>query len=167
LHPETPEQGLTLEELFAGQIVDIPGMLARLKGTAAELGLPWGDRQKTYNSGLAQELGKWAESKGRGEEFHRGVFRAYFAEGRNIARKDVLIELACSVDLSGEEAREILVSRSFKPVVDEDWRFSRSWGITAVPTFVMDQGRVVGAQPLKVLEKFLQDNYVQERGTRH
>jgi predicted DsbA family dithiol-disulfide isomerase len=146
--------------------VDIPGVLAGLKGTAAELGLPWGERQKTYNSRLAQELGKWAEQKGKGEEFHKAVFRAYFAEGRNIARKDVLIELACSVDLPGEEAREILVSRRFKPAVDEDWRFSRSWAITAVPTFVMDQGRVVGAQPLKVLEKFLQDNYVPERGTR-
>lgn len=40
LHPETPKQGLTLEELFAGRDVHIPAVLARLKKAAAELGLP-------------------------------------------------------------------------------------------------------------------------------
>jgi predicted DsbA family dithiol-disulfide isomerase len=109
-------------------------------------------------------LGKWAEEKGKGDEFHRAVFHAYFAEGRNIARREILLEIGCSVGLPGEEAREILVSRRFEPAVDEDWRLSRAWGITAVPTFVMDQGRVVGAQPLEVLKQFLRDNYVGERG---
>ena len=49
---------MTLEALFAGQPVDIPAILARLKRVAGELGLPFGDRPMTYNSRLAQELGK-------------------------------------------------------------------------------------------------------------
>ena len=61
LHPETPEEGLTLEELFAGRNIDIPSAMARLKRVAKELDLPWGERKKTYNSRLAQELGKWAD----------------------------------------------------------------------------------------------------------
>lgn len=166
MHPETPEQGLTLEELFAGRNMDIPGVLAGLKRVADELGLPWGDRQRTYNSRLAQELGKWAEGKGRGDEFHMAVFRAYFAEGRNIAKREVLADLATAVGLPKEEAGEALESRRFKAAVDEDWSLSREWGITAVPTFVINQDRVVGAQPYKVLEQFLRSNRVGEKSKR-
>ncbi|MCP4688650.1 MAG: hypothetical protein GY859_11410, partial [Desulfobacterales bacterium] len=60
LHPETPMEGVRLEDLFAGQPVDIPAMISRLRETAADLGLPFGSRGKSYNSRLAQELGKWA-----------------------------------------------------------------------------------------------------------
>ena len=66
LHPETPEEGVLLEELFANSPVDIEGMMRHLRQTAAELGLPFGDREKTYNSRLSQELGLWAESKNKG-----------------------------------------------------------------------------------------------------
>jgi len=155
LHPETPEQGLTLEELFAGRDVHIPAVLGRLKKVAGELGLPWGDRTKTYNSRLAQELGKWAEEQGKGDEFHKAVFLAYFVDGKNIAKKEVLGDLASGVGLVKEEAFEILQSRSLKAAVDEDWRLSREWGIMAVPTFVIDRERLVGAQPYPVLEEFV------------
>jgi len=155
LHPDIPEQGLTLEELLAGRDVDIPAVLSRLKKVAGELGLPWGDRTETYNSRLAQELGKWAEDKGKGDEFHKAVFRSYFVEGKNIAKKEVLGDLASGVGLVKKEAFEILQARSFKAAVDEDWRLSMEWGIMAVPTFVFNGKRLVGAQPYTVLEEFV------------
>lgn len=163
LHPETPEQGLTLEELFAGRPIDIPGLLARLKKVAEELGLPWGVRQRTYNSRLAQELGKWSEEKGKGDEFHMAVFLAYFAEGRNIAEREVLIDLSNRLGLPENEAVEVMESRSFKSAVNDDWRLSRALGITAVPTFVIDHHGLVGAQPYNVLEQFLRSHGVQEK----
>ena len=56
-----------MENLFAGRPVDIPGMLTRLRQVARELDLPFGDRTMTYNSRLAQELGKWAGTQEGGE----------------------------------------------------------------------------------------------------
>jgi len=162
LHPETPEQGLTLKELFAGRDLDIQGMVARLKRVADELGLAWGDRDRTYNSRLAQELGKWAEEKGKGDEFHSAVFRAYFVEGKNIGKRGVLTDLAGSVGLVKEAAKEVLETRSFRAAVDEDWRLSRERGITAVPTFVVDHNLLVGAQPYQTLEGFLRNSGVRE-----
>ena len=85
--------------------MSIDQIKARLRKAAEEAGLPLGDRQKTYNSRLAQELGKWAEEKGRGEEFHHAVFRAYFVDGINIARIEELVSLAKMAGLSGPEAR--------------------------------------------------------------
>ena len=163
LHPETPEEGITLEELFAGRNVDIPAVRARLKRVAEELGLPWGERKKTYNSRLAQELGKWAETKGRGDAYHDAAFRGYFVEGKNIGKKDVLVDLAESVGLEKDVAREVLESRTFRAAVDEDWTLSRQWGITAVPTFVMNGAGVVGAQPYEKLAEFLRDQKVPKR----
>ena len=63
----------------------------------------------TYNSRLAQELAKWAESKGKGDEFHRAVFEAYFVETKNIGKIDELALLAQSLGLPEEEARQVLI----------------------------------------------------------
>ena len=155
LHPETPEEGFTLEELFAGRPIDIRSILSRLRQVADELGLPLAERKKTYNSRLAQELAKWAESKRRGEPFHEALFRAYFAEGKNIGKVEELVRLAKSIGLPEEEARSVLALRTFKPAVDSDWSRSRALGITAVPTFVTDHQEVVGFQSYEVLERFL------------
>jgi predicted DsbA family dithiol-disulfide isomerase len=163
LHPNTPEEGLTLEKLFSGRFIDIGEVMAGLKKVADEEGLPFGDRDMTYNSRLAQELGKWAESEGRGESFHDAVFRAYFVEGRNIGKIQELVDVARSVDLSGDEAKVVLEARDFRAAVDSDWSRARSMGVTAVPTFLLDQRFVVGAQPYEVLEELLTVSEVKKR----
>jgi predicted DsbA family dithiol-disulfide isomerase len=131
--------------------MDLPAYLARLKEIAAELGLPWGMRTITYNSRRAQELGKWAESLGQGDEFHRAVFRAYFAAGQNLADIAILQELAEKIGLDGRLAEQVLAARTFKAAVDRDWEYSRACGITAVPTFLLAGRRVIGAQPYQAL----------------
>ncbi len=155
LHPETPEEGLTLAELFAGRALDIPGILHRLKQVAGELGLPLADRTKTYNSRLAQELSKWAEAEGKGDEFHNAVFRAYFVEGMNIAKVDTLVGLSESIGLPGDEARRVVQERTIREAVDAEWTRSRVLGIAAVPTVIMGARGIAGFQPYEVLEQFL------------
>jgi predicted DsbA family dithiol-disulfide isomerase len=136
---------------------------ARLKKVANELGLPLGDRKKTYNSRLAQELGKWAESQGKGDAFHNAVFRAYFVDGKNIAKIPLLVDVAKSLDFSGSDAQKVLETRSFKEAVDSDWSRSQRMGVTAVPTFVLNHRRVVGAQPYETLEQLMKVSNTKER----
>jgi predicted DsbA family dithiol-disulfide isomerase len=126
--------------------------MGRLQKIAAELGLPWGLRTRTYNSRRAQELGKWAEALGQGDEFHQAVFQAYFADGRNIAKISVLKEIAGTIALDGRMAEQALAERTFQAAVDRDWEYARTCGITAVPTFQVDGRIVVGAQPYQALE---------------
>ncbi len=163
LHPEIPEDGLTLEELFAGRNLDIGQMMQRLRKVALELGLPLGERKKTCNSRLAQELYKWAESRGKEEQFHEAMFRAYFVEGINIGKPNELIRLAGSIGLPIDQAQAVLDARSFKPAVDTDWKRSHALGITAVPTFVINNAKLVGAQSYEVLERFLIEEGGQKR----
>ncbi len=163
LHPETPPEGRSLADLFRGRGVNIPRMLARMKQVAAEEGLPFEDREYTYNSRMAQELGTWAETQGKGDAFHHTAFHTYFADGKNIAQESVLLEMAETAGLSKEAARDVLNTRSFAAAVDRDWTRSREMGVTAVPTFLTGFQRLTGAQPYDALEKLMAMNRIPRR----
>ena len=156
LHPDTPAEGRSLAELFAGRNLDLEGMHAQMKARMDAEGLPYGERTMTYNSRLAQELGKWAGTQPGGEAIHDALFRAYFVEGRDISRPAVLLDIARQAGLSVDAAREVLEKRTFKDAVDADWRLSRQYGITGVPTFVAGRYGVVGAQPYESLVQLVQ-----------
>jgi predicted DsbA family dithiol-disulfide isomerase len=143
--------------------VDVDLMMQNLRKTAADLGLPLGNRQKTYNSRLAQELGKWAETKNAGDAFHAEAFKVYFVDGKNIAKLPVLLNLAESAGLNREEAESVILNRTFKKAVDEDWALSGKIGINAVPTFVMSNDQLVGAQSCNTLENLLISNGVKKK----
>jgi predicted DsbA family dithiol-disulfide isomerase len=156
LHPETPAEGRSMAELYAGRNVDPEAMYSRMKGLMDAEGLPYGRRSHTYNSRLAQELGKWADTQPRGEAIHDALYKAYFVDTRNIGDPGVLIEIAQSVGLPVVEARQVLTERRFKDAVDADWAKSHQWGVTGVPTFVAARYGVVGAQPHEVLEQLME-----------
>jgi predicted DsbA family dithiol-disulfide isomerase len=155
LHPDTPEEGITLADLFAGRNVDIAATQARMRGLMAGEGLPYGERTHTFNSRLAQELGAWATTQVDGEGIHEALFHAYFVAGKNIGNIDILADVAEAAGLSSAEARQVLVSRGFKDTVDADWQRARRLGVTGVPTFVAQGRGVVGAQPYEILERLV------------
>ena len=155
LHPETPPEGRPLADLFAGRNVDRQAMHAQMKARMDAEGLPYGERTMTYNSRLAQELGKWADTQPGGEAIHDALFRAYFVEARDISQPAVLLDVVRQVGLSVDAAREVLEKRTFKDAVDADWNLSRQYGVTGVPTFVVGRYGVVGAQPYEALEQLV------------
>ncbi len=155
LHPDTPAEGRALADLFAGRNVDRKAMHAQMKARMDAEGLPYGERTMTYNSRLAQELGKWADTQPGGEALHDALFRAYFVEARDISQPAVLLDIAQHVGLSADGAREVLEKRTFKDAVDADWKLSRQYGVTGVPTFVAGLHGVVGAQPYEALEQLV------------
>ncbi len=144
LHPDTPTEGMELAELFAGRETMIRDMQTRLLQVAAAEGLPLTERSRTYNSRLAQELGKWAEQHGRGNEFRHAVYRAFFVGGVNIALVDELVRIATAVGLPVDEARTVLAERSYAAAVDADWQRAMDLRITAVPAHLCDGKRLSG-----------------------
>ena len=157
LHPNTPQEGLLLKDLFAGRGFDLEAMHARMKGLMDVEGLPYERRTHTYNSRLAQELAKWADVQPGMEGIHAALYRAYFVEGWNIGDPEVLVGIASKVGLPAEIARVVLSQRTFKDAVDADWEKARRYGITGVPSFVAGRHKVVGAQPYEVLAQQLRE----------
>ena len=135
---------MELSELFAGREADIKSMQVMLSQLAIAEGIPLVERTRIYNSRHAQELGKWAESRGAGDLFRCAVYRAYFVDGSNIALVDELVRIAESVGLPLDEAREVLEARSFATAVDADWQRARELQITAVPTHLCRRKRLAG-----------------------
>lgn len=158
LHPETPPEGRALADLFRGRSAEQrAAMQAEMKARMDAEGLPYGERTMTYNSRLAQELGKWADTQPGGEAIHDALFRAYFVEARDISSPAVLLEIAAKVNLPVDAAREVLEKRTFSEAVDADWKLSREYGITGVPTFVVGRYGVVGAQPYAALQQLVRE----------
>ncbi len=155
LHPETPDSGISLEELFRGRGYDIEAMKQRMSGLMAEENLPFGNRTHTYNSRLAQELSKWGDSFPEGDALNRKLFEAYFAEGRNLAESDVLLAVAEAAGLSREAAEDVIRKRLFRNAVDADWRRAHEFDVTGVPTFVSGNRGLVGAQPYDALDQLI------------
>ena len=155
LHPETPEEGRPLEALFNCGPDEIAQKNQHMKGLMDAEGLPYGKRTHTYNSRKAQEIGKWADTQPDGFRIHDALFRAYFVDTKNVADTDVLLAVCESVDLDATAAKEVLENGSFKQAVDDDWNKSRSYGVTGVPTYVVGQAGIIGAQPYEAIESLV------------
>lgn len=147
---------MSLEDLFPGR--DLTPFRQRMQGLMREAGLAYGERTHTYNSRLAQELAKWAESELDDEaidSLHRSLYEAYFVAGCNIGDIDVLVNIAQESGLDPSEARAVLENRSYQKQIDADWEQAKQNGVTGVPTFAAKDLVVVGCQPYEVLEKFM------------
>lgn len=156
LHPDTPMEGRSMAEFYAQRGTDPEEAYQRMKQLMDAEGLPYGRRTHTYNSRLAQELGKWADTQPGGERIHDRLYRAYFVEAKNLADVDLLVEIAASVGLPADEARAVIEERRFKDAVDADWAKSHQYGVTGVPTFVAARYGVVGAQPYGALQQLVE-----------
>src|ERR1043166_5833993 len=121
LHPDTPVEGRSMAEFYASRNIDPEAAYQRMKGLMDAEGLPYGRRTHTYNSRLAQELGKWADTQPGGAALPAALYKAYFVEARNLANVDLLVDIATSVGLPADEARAVLDERRFKEAVDADW----------------------------------------------
>ena len=155
LHPETPQEGRTLLELFQSNPDDIKEKNIRMKGLMDQEELPYIDRTHTYNSRLAQEIGAWAETIQKNTSIHDSFFEAYFVKGLNIGLEEVILDVVSNSGLDINEARSVIKDRTFKKNIDEDWKKSSEYGVTGVPTFVYSGQSLVGAQPYENLVQFL------------
>ena len=155
LHPETPQEGRTLLELFQSNPDDIKEKNIRMKELMDQEELPYIDRTHTYNSRLAQEVGAWAETMQKNTSIHDNFFEAYFVKGLNIGLEEVILDVVSNSGLDINEARLVIKDRIFKKNIDEDWKKSNEYGVTGVPTFVYSGQSLVGAQPYENLEQFL------------
>ena len=147
-----------MADLFGEEKARFEARYKRMKSLMDKEDLPYGMRTHSYNSRLAQELGKWAERKPDGDRIHDALFRAYFVDNHNLAKPEVLLKTVEQVGLPADEAREVLASRLFKDEIDADWKRCYNLGVTGVPTFQLDGSFIVGAQPYEELEHFVRQS---------
>lgn len=163
LHPDIPDDGMPIDELFGNDFAFMADKMHKLEIIASSLGLQLAKRTRISNSRLAQELAKWAETKGRLREYQDAIYEAYFSDGLNIAEQSVLLEIAETCGLPENEAMEIIKTGAFSKAVDIDWDRSEDLGIMVAPTYIMNGTKLIGSQPYEKLEELMIVNNISKK----
>jgi len=106
-------------------------------------------RPNTLN---AHRVLRWAAGQGVENEAAEGLFRAFFADSRDIGDTQTLSQIAGAAGLDDELIAELLSSDQDEKAIREEEAFFRKLGVTGVPTYIFN-GRfaVSGAQEPKIL----------------
>lgn len=108
----------------------------------------------------ALELAELAQTKGRFDDVHRRIFKAFFEDGQDIDDLKTLVAIGTTAGLEAEAVRAALEQGLYRERVMQDEREAVALGITAVPTLMVGQadrspaeGEVIsGAQPYDVVK---------------
>ena len=85
------------------------------------------------------------------------IMDAYFTDGKNIGDIDVLADCAESVGIDRLEAHTFLSGDEFVDEVRSEIAEAAEYGVTAVPTFVINgQWSVPGAQDVEMFERIIE-----------
>jgi predicted DsbA family dithiol-disulfide isomerase len=88
------------------------------------------------------------------------LLRAYFTEGELMSDHEALVRLAAEVGLDPDEVRAMLASDQFAAEVRDDERTAAQFGISAVPTFVVDRALgASGAHPPEAMLQLLHEGW--------
>jgi predicted DsbA family dithiol-disulfide isomerase len=162
LSPDTPPEGRDLSSYLRAKGMDVNAAIARLKPLMDGEGLEYPthiEGRRQYNTRRAQELALWAGEHGTAEQLdalHDRLFRAYQVENLDVGDVDVLERLATEVGLDGAAARASLDRGEYRQPREDAWALARQMGVSSVPTYVVGQRGVVGAQPVEVLQQLLE-----------
>jgi predicted DsbA family dithiol-disulfide isomerase len=115
-------------------------ILADTQATARAEGLPmdFGRGQVRVTTLPAHRLMWLAAREGDAQAVGEALFRAHFAEGRNLADPDTLVEAGRAGGLPAERIRAFLESDEGLAEVRAQLDQAQAMGIRAVPTFVID-----------------------------
>ncbi|WP_422047969.1 DsbA family oxidoreductase [Shimia sp.] len=125
-------------------------------GSELDIAFAWTETSRIYNTFDAHQLIHWASEQGKARSLKLALFDAYFIEGRDVSDRNLLIEVAQSLGLDGEEATAVLEDQRFSDVVREKERFWTSRGVSGVPTMIFDAKHATsGAQGVAVFANIL------------
>ena len=161
LNPNMPAEGQNLRE----HIMEKYGISeqqsvenrARLVQAGEELGFSFNftDDSRMQNTFKAHQLIHFAAQNDLEEAMKLSLFNAYFTDGKDVNDLGVLVELAEAVGLDKAEAETVIKSEKYAQVVREEETIWMQRGIQSVPTFVIGNQGVAGAQEPATLAAFI------------
>ena len=101
-----------------------------------------------------------AAERGLQDAMKERLLHAYFTEGQLISDHETLVRLAVEVGLDEDEVRATLAGDRFAEDVRGDEQLAGQFGISAVPTFVVDRAiGASGAHPPEALLQLLEQGW--------
>jgi predicted DsbA family dithiol-disulfide isomerase len=165
LDPTLPPEGLPFNSVMEkkmGGAERFRPMLQRVTDAGAAVGVTFNFEriERMPNTVLAHRITALLPQE---DEVHwlDAVMKAYFEDGRDIAKLDVLLDIASELGLDADEARKLLEAGEGIDAVNDDMESARAMGISGVPFFVIDNkfalsGAYPSAQFLEAFRKISQ-----------
>jgi len=157
LDPASPNDGGPMTDALAvkfGGAAAVTAAHERVRQVAAGVGLEYhlGDT-KQANTLDAHKLISFAYEQGVQGAVQERFFRANFTEGQHLGDPDVLVKLAADAGLTGAE--EALNDEALTARVRQELAEGITIGVRSVPTFVVANRGVSGAQDPSVILELL------------
>ncbi|HJS97421.1 MAG TPA: DsbA family oxidoreductase [Solirubrobacteraceae bacterium] len=155
------ERAARLAEKYGMSVEQAREMERQMTETAAGEGLEFRfDIARSGTTFDGHRLIHLAAEHGLQDAMKERLLRAYFSEGELMSDREALVRLAGEVGLDMDEAREMLAGERFADQVRGDERMAQAFGISAVPTFVVDRKLgVSGAHPPDSLLQLLHEGW--------
>ena len=169
LYLDTPPEGRELPEHVKRARAN--GSEERLRSIANSYGMEFVSVKRIYNTRLTHEATEYArehgnsarfnspiqrDERGKGNEFHRVIFRKVYAEGLDPSQWDVMRAAAEEIGLNADEMQREVESEKYTATVADQVRWAYQIGVTGVPTYVINNRyAIVGAQPSEVFKQVL------------
>ena len=154
LHPETPPAGMLLSERFKGY--DLSSFYENLRAQGKAVGVAFGTLKVLSNSRLALMASEYARDLGRYDSFHENIFHAYFTEGLDIGKLDVIATIAGKSGLDEKETLGAVRDGRYASRLNETRNEGQLIGLTGIPIFVIENKyQITGAQPIETFRSFI------------
>lgn len=155
------ERAERLAEKYGMSVDRAREMERQMTETAAGEGLAFRfDIARSGSTFDGHRLVHLAAEHGLQDAMKERLLRAYFGEGELISDHDTLVRLAGEVGVGEDEVREMLAGDRFAAEVREDEQTAARFGISAVPTFVVDRSLgASGAHPPEALLQLLHEGW--------
>jgi predicted DsbA family dithiol-disulfide isomerase len=167
LDPKLPPEGLPFNNVMEkkmGGAERFRPMLQRVTDAGAAVGVTFHfDKvERMPNTVLAHRITALLPEE---DEVHwiDAVMKAYFEDGRDIAKLDVLLQIASELGLDAEEARRLLEAGEGLDAIKQDQATAQALGISGVPFFIINNkyalsGAYPSAQFLEAFRKISQES---------
>ncbi|WP_152287371.1 DsbA family oxidoreductase [Flavicella marina] len=168
LNPNMPIEGQDLNEHLTEKYGSTSDQLEASKNMLVEAGEDLGfkfdyfDGMKIVNTFEAHVLLEYAKKYGKQTALKMRLTTAYFSEGKNVSKREVLKEALLEVGLDADEALKQLDVDEKRTQVADAQNYWKSLGVNSVPTIVFDRkSAVTGAQPIAVFKQVLSEQLQQ------
>ena len=121
-----------------------------LRTYAQEAGLVMRRASLTPYTLYALEATEYAKGQGAFDPFHRGMYRAYWEDGRNLGDFEVIRDIAEECGLNWPDLKDRLESRYYEQAVMDQFQEALSIGVRGIPGFIIGSILFTGARPYPI-----------------
>ena len=164
LNPDMPPEGENfmehIERKYGMSSQQVRSSIETSKKNFDEINFPldFYEGKRMVNTRAAHVLLGYAEEQGKQTQLEIALFKANFGERKDVSDHQDLTEIVKSIGLDPAVAKERLDDLNARKKVQEKEDYWRGQGVSAVPTMIFNQAKVMnGAYPVENYKQVLKE----------